>query len=494
MEMSNTYIIGIDQSTAGTKVLLVNEKGEIVYKKQKAHHQFYPHPGWVEHDPVEIMENVWELLKDATDQVTPEDKIISIAITNQRETVLIWDSVTGVPIHNAIVWQCRRTSDYCQQIIELGKEEIVQEKTGLRVDPYFSATKLNWILNNVDGAKDQLNKNQLMAGTIDSWLIWNLTNRGSYKTDITNASRTLIYNIYDLQWDPDLIQLFNLENLQLPEVCSCNAYFGETDLLGMLPYFVPITGVIGDSQGALFAQRCNKKGTAKATFGTGTSIMMNIGEKPIASHKGLVTAIAWALDHQIQYALEGIIHCSGDTINWLKNDIGLFDSFDEIEALAKSVPSNEGVYLVPALVGYGIPYWNPNAKAAIVGMTRATTKAHLVRAGLESIVYQIYDAIQIMEEVSQVPLESLRVDGGGTTNQFLIQFQADILSKEVITSEIKELSVMGAVYIAGLKVGLWKTLEGLNENAYRSTQPQMEAVTREKNIKLWKEAVELIVN
>lgn len=491
--MPNTYILAIDQSTSGTKVLLVNQKGEIVYKTQKEHQQIYPQPGWVEHDPLEIMDNVWELLKEVVSQMRQDDYIISLAITNQRETALIWDRQTGKPIYNAVVWQCRRTASFCQEIIDLGKEDLVQDKTGLKVDPYFSATKFNWILNNVTGAKE-IDNNQLMAGTMDSWLIWNLTNRKSYKTDVTNATRTLIYNIYDLKWDEDLIRLFGLEQLSLPEVCSCNALFGETDLRGLLGYLIPITGVIGDSQGALFAQGGNEKGAAKATYGTGTSIMMNTGERPIKAKNGLVTAVAIALDGKVQYALEGIINCSGDTLSWLKNNIGLFDSYEDVEAMATSIQNNEGVYLIPALVGYGIPYWNPCAKAAIVGMTKGTTKAHLVRAGLESIVYQVYDAIKIMEEVSEINLKSLKVDGGATTNQFLMQFQADILGIEVVTSNVKELSAMGAVYISGLKVGLWKKLEELNEKAYHSKYPTMQNAVRDENIKCWKEAVELIVS
>lgn len=489
----NSYILAIDQSTSGTKVLLVNQKGEIVFKKQKEHTQYYPEPGWVEHDPLEIMENVWALLKEGANQVNEEDEIISIALTNQRETALIWDSETGLPIYNAIVWQCRRTADFCEELKLLGLDSLVQEKTGLKIDPYFSATKLNWILNHVEGIEEKLQKGQLLAGTIDSWLLWNLTNHQIYKTDITNASRTLVYNIYDLKWDEALLKIFGLEHLKFPEVCPCNALFGETNLQGRLNKSVPITGIIGDSQGALFAQRCYEEGTAKATYGTGTSIMMNTGNQPIKSDKGLVTAIAWALDDQVQYAIEGIINCSGDTLNWLKSNIGLFENFDDIESLATSIKSNEGVYLVPALVGYGIPYWDPYAKAAIVGMTRGTTKAHLVRAGLESIVYQIYDAIKVMEEVSNISLKLLKVDGGATTNQFLLQFQADILGIEVIASDVKELSVMGAIYISGLKMGLWKSLDGLNEDAYHSTHPIMNEEDQQKNISQWKEAIERIV-
>lgn len=491
--MENQYILAIDQSTSGTKVLLVNKEGDITYKMSKEHAQYYPQPGWVEHEPKEIMENVWELLREGAAQIVGDDEIISIAITNQRETAIIWDKETGEPIYNAIVWQCRRTAEICEQVKTEGNEAIVEDKTGLKVDPYFSATKFNWIINHVDGARDKLIEGRLMAGTIDAWLIWNLTGRAAYKTDVTNASRTLLYNIYELKWDEQLMEVFGLTGLMLPEVCPCDADFGETDLRGFLQKPLKIQGVIGDSQGALFAQKCYKNGTAKATYGTGTSIMMNTGTSPVRSKSGLVTAIAWGQGNSVNYALEGIINCSGDTLNWLKNNLGLFETHDEIEGYCTSIPDNEGVYLVPALVGYGIPYWNPYAKAAVLGMTRATTKAHLIRAGVESIIYQIHDAIEVMENVSGIPLKSLKADGGAMGNNFLLQFQADILGKEVVASEVKELSAMGAVYMAGFKSGLFKDINSVGNGTNRCIQPSMNQEQRDKNLKGWKTAVESVV-
>lgn len=491
--MANQYILAVDQSTSGTKVLLVNRQGEIVYIKNKEHTQYYPKPGWVEHDPMEIMRNVLELLQEGAARIAGDDEIISLAITNQRETALIWDKETGAPIYNAIVWQCRRTADICGQIKEAGWDTLVEDKTGLKVDPYFSATKFKWILDHVEGARDKLQEDRLMAGTIDAWLIWNLTDRTEYKTDTTNASRTMLYNIYDLKWDPELLEVFDLKGILLPEVCPCDADFGKTSLGGFLQKPLPIQGVIGDSQGALFAHMCYEAGTAKATYGTGTSILMNTGSTPVRSRDGLVTAIAWGQGNSVNYALEGIINCSGDILNWQKNELGLFDTHDKIEGFCKSIPDNEGVYLVPALVGYGIPYWNPYAKAALLGMTRATTKAHVIRAGVESIVYQIYDAIAVMEKVAGLSLKSLNVDGGATANNFLLQFQADILGKEVAASAVKELSAMGAARLAASRSDFFDSASQSDNSHKRSFQPSMSQETRQKNIQGWKEAVESIV-
>jgi len=489
--MKEQHILVIDQSTSGTKVLLVDDKAQIVYKNQKSHQQYYPKPGWVEHDPIEIYQNVIALVSDCLK--CNSFKNVTLAITNQRETVLLWDKETGCPIYNAIVWQCRRTADYCMNLVNERNDIIVQSKTGLKIDPYFSASKLNWLLGNVPEAKSLATQGRLMAGTIDTWLIWNLTDRKVFKTDVTNASRTLLYNIYDLRWDETLIELFGLGDLLLPKVCKCNDHFGSTTFNSLSESEVEIHGVIGDSQGALFAQKCYDIGMAKVTYGTGTSILMNTGNQPVKSKMGLVTAIAWALNDQVEYALEGIINCSGDIISWLKSNIHLFESYDQLEELATSITDNEGVYFVPALVGYGIPYWKTNAKAALVGMTRATKKANILRAGLEAIVYQVYDAIQIMEEAAGIKIKCLKADGGATTNQFLMQFQSDILKKEVVSSDIKELSAMGAVYIAGLKVGVWQSVENLNQSA-KEFKPHMADEMYTKNINGWKMAVELIVS
>lgn len=486
------YIIAIDQSTSGTKLLLVNEKADIIYKAEKSHKQYYPQPGWVEHDPVEIYQNILALVKTCLDTNNLNDQALGIAITNQRETIVLWDSETGKPVYNAIVWQCRRTADYCTDLIKNGKEEMIHSKTGLKVDPYFSASKLNWMIENVAGMKEKAKAGKLMAGTIDSWIIWNLTDKKTYKTDITNASRTLLFDIYKHDWDKELIGIFGLEGIALPEVDSCNGNFGSTTFNGYLQNEIPITSVIGDSQGALFAQKCYEKGMAKITYGTGTSIMMFTKEQAVKSEKGLVTAIAWALDNKVEYALEGIINCSGDIINWLKSNMDLFDNYDELNQLAQSIPENEGVYLVPALVGYGIPYWDPYAKAALVGMTRGTKKAHVLRAGLEAIAYQVFDAVAVMESAASIQITCLKADGGATTNEFLMQFQSDILAKDVISSDVNELSAMGSIYISGLKLGIWKDIEQLNKEAaiYRK---KMDKATRDKNIEGWEKALKMIL-
>lgn len=483
-----SYIITIDQSTSGTKVLLVDEKGSIIRKYAKEHTQYYPRPSWVEHDPMEIMNNVYDLVKLAKESLIDED-VIAVAITNQRETAVFWDEDSKAPIYNAVVWQCRRSAGICEMLKNEQKEEVVYQKTGLKLDPYFSASKWKWMLEEVQGAKKLCEEGRLLAGTIDTWLIYQLTQGQEYKSDVTNASRTLLYNIHELKWDQELVDIFGLQGIRLPEVCDCNSCFGQTDFNGILDKKIPIYGVIGDSQGALYAQKCTEKGMAKATYGTGTSILVNTGDQPISKQDGLglVTAIAWSLNGKHTYALEGIINCSGDTLNWLKDQLGMFESTEEIEPLCLSLEDNEGVYLVPALVGYGIPYWKSDARASLSGMTRSTGKAHVVRAGVESIVYQIYDAMKAMEESSGIRISELRVDGGATVNRFLMQFQADILGIEVSASKVQELSAMGAYYIAAANI--WPQ-EGIDNKAnYRSYIPKMNEELRHKNISGWQEAI-----
>lgn len=483
-----SYMITIDQSTSGTKVLLVDEQGVIVRKYAKEHTQYYPRPGWVEHDPVEIIHNVYELVKKAKESLV-EEEVTAVAITNQRETAVLWDENTQMPIYNAVVWQCRRSVSLCETLKEEQKEDMVYQKTGLKLDPYFSASKWKWMLEEVQGAKELVQKGQLLAGTMDAWLIYQLTQGKEHKTDVTNASRTLLYNIHDLKWDNELVEVFGLEGIRLPEVCDCNSCFGQTDFNGILEKEIPIYGVIGDSQGALYAQKCTEKGMAKATYGTGTSILVNTGEQPISKQDGLglVTAIAWSLSGKCTYALEGIINCSGDTLNWLKDQLGMFESTKEIEPLCLSLEDNEGVYLVPALVGYGIPYWKSDARASLSGMTRSTGKAHVVRAGVESIVYQIYDAMKAMEKSSGILVSSLRVDGGATVNEFLMQFQADILGIEVSASKVQELSAMGAYYIAATRV--WSKEFTDAKDSHRLYLPKMKEEQRCKNLNGWQEAV-----
>ncbi|WP_082630439.1 glycerol kinase GlpK [Peribacillus muralis] len=489
------YILAIDQSTSGTKVKVINKKGEILTKKSLEHQQYYPNSGWSEHDPIEIYSNVRDLLNDMVRTTTVDTTNIEVlSITNQRETIVVWDKETGLPVYNAIVWQCRRTADLCKELKNKGLEKVVKLKTGLTLDPYFSATKVKWILDHVDGARKKANKGQLLLGTIDSWLIWKLTNGKVHATDYTNASRTMLFNIYDLSWDDELLDIFTIPTSMLPEVKFSNDHYGSISDLSNLQ--LPISGIIGDSQGALVGQMCFEKGMVKSTFGTGSSLMMNTGKEAIKSGKGLMTTIAYAYDGEVSYALEGIIHSTGDTLKWIKDNLGLFDSFEEAEKMATSIESNDGVYIIPSFVGLGAPYWNPYSKAAIMGMNRRVNKNHIVRAGMESIAYQIRDVIELMNQESGIELKELRVDGGPTTNKFLMQFQADILGISVIKTNVPELSSMGAAYLAGVSQGLWKSMDeikSLNYPKYRYSC-EMSQSDSTKYYQEWKSTIALLMN
>ncbi|MEH7483201.1 glycerol kinase GlpK [Neobacillus drentensis] len=485
------YILSIDQSTSGTKVLLVNKRGQIIHKCSVSHTQYYPHPGWVEHDPVEIYENVKTLLEEMvqTSDVSQENLAV-LAITNQRETIVVWDKETGIPVYNAIVWQCRRTSDNCQELKEQGYEHLIQSKTGLKADPYFSASKVKWIMDHVDGVKDRAKEGKLLIGTIDSWLIWKLTGGKVHATDYTNASRTLLFNIHTLQWDDELLEVFCIPREMLPEVKDSNELFGVTED-ATLPFTqLPISGIIGDSQGALFGQKCFEPGMAKATYGTGTSVLMQTDEM-VDGTNGLVTSIAWGMNGKVCYALEGIINSTGDTIKWLKDQLELIDEIDEAEQLASSISDNQGVYLVPAFVGLGAPYWKPYSRAAIMGMSRNTGKPQIVRAALESIAYQVKDVIELMQSESNIQIKSVKVDGGATSNRFLMQYQADMLDSDVIASEVAELSSMGSVYLAGLGVGIWKSKDEINKlnQDHELYRPLMTSDVRDKYYQGWKQSV-----
>lgn len=485
------HILAIDQSTSGTKVLLVNEKGNILHKCSKSHKQFYPQAGWVEHDPVQIYENVKELMKELvqTSGISQEELAV-LAITNQRETVVVWDKETGVPVYNAIVWQCRRTSDICKELKDQGYEEMIQSKTGLKADPYFSASKIKWILDHVDGVKNRAKEGKLLLGTIDSWLIWKLTCGKVHATDYSNASRTLLFNIETLQWDDDLLALFDIPRSMLPRIIDSNEIFGVTEDQSLPFTALPISGVIGDSQGALFGQKCFEAGMAKATYGTGTSVMMHTGEL-IRATNGLVTSIAWGLNGKVEYALEGIINSTGDVIKWLKEQLEIINGIDEAEKLACSLPDNQGVYLVPAFVGLGAPYWNPYTRAAILGMSRDTGKAHIVRAALESIAYQVKDVIELMQSESNIQIKVLKVDGGATSNSLLMQYQSDMLDINVTASKVAELSSMGSVYLAGLGIGIWKSIEEIKilNQEKQVYQPLMTKDERDKYYQGWKQSV-----
>jgi glycerol kinase len=496
--MNQQLLLAIDQSTSGTKVLLVNETGEIVAREFTSHQQIYPQAGWVEHDPVEIYSNVRQLLKRVLK--TDSDYLSQIrvlGITNQRETVVVWDKRTGLPVYNAIVWQCRRTSDSCAEYKQRGYGPVVQQKTGLTLDPYFSATKVKWILDNVEGARENASAGHLAMGTIDTWLIWNLTKGMVHATDYSNASRTLLFNIYAGEWDQELLSIFGIPEKMLPRVYCSDDIFGHVSDTDLSYLKVPISGVIGDSQAALFGQKCFERGLAKATYGTGTSVLMHTGERPIASENGLVTSVAWGRGGKIDYALEGIIHSTGDTLAWVREGLGIFSDYGDAERLAETVKDNNGVYLIPAFLGLGAPYWDPFTRAAILGINRNTTKAHIIRAAFESIAYQVRDVTELMRRESNLPLKEIRVDGGGTKNRFLMQFQAELIGVNIIRSDVAELSAMGCVYLAGMAVGIWKDTQELQDLPHQSETFTPRAGQRdifERLYEQWKDSVQVILS
>jgi glycerol kinase len=492
-EKQEKYILAIDQSTSATKVMLFNKNAELVYRKSIPHQQYYPKPGFVEHDAMEIFNNVVSGLKNLVSETKiSESEVAGIAITNQRETALIWDKFTGLPVANAAVWQCQRGAEFCKEIIETEWNETIRNKTGLRIDPYFSASKLRWIVKNTSGLQEKTKNGELLLGTMDSWLLFKLTRGKVHATDFSNACRTMLFNINTLEWDSEIIGLFDLDLSMFPEVKFSDEIFGFTNPSVVFKKPIPISGLIGDSHGALFGQNCFSPGMAKSTYGTGSSMMMNIGEKPIVAPEGLVTSVGYSYGKKIHYVYEGNIHCTGDTINWLKNEVGLIDNAAETEPLANSVENNNGVYLVPAFVGLGAPYWDNTARACLSGMPRNTNKAHIVRAALESIAYQVKDLVSLMEEKGGVPLRELRVDGGPTRNNFLMQFQSDILNREVICSNIEEISALGATFLSGLATGFWKDLKEIS--SLRKTgevfHPKMDEKTIRQLNAGWKKAVE----
>jgi glycerol kinase len=430
MTCNAKYILTIDQSTSATKAILFNQKGNLVDRVTIAHRQFYPSSGFVEHDPLEIFTNTLKGIEQViSGNKIDQRELAGIAITNQRETAMFWDKKTGVPVANAAVWQCLRGADFCNKLKSEGFSERIAQKTGLIIDPYFSASKLKWIMDNTPGLKTKASNGELLLGTMDSWILWKLTNGKVHATDYSNACRTMLFNIHNLEWDKELIDLFGLHESMFPEVRFSDEVFGYTDPSVVFGLELPIAGLIGDSHAALFGQNCFEQGMAKATFGTGSSIMMNIGKKVRVAPKGLVTSIGYGLNGEIDYVFEGNIHCTGDTINWLKNELQLINNASETEELANSVNSTNGVYLVPAFVGLGAPYWDNSARASLTGMNRDSNKAHIVRAALESISYQVKDLIDLMIKEGGIELKELRVDGGPTRNNFLMQFQSDILER-----------------------------------------------------------------
>jgi glycerol kinase len=457
------FILSLDQGTTSSRAIIFDKSGSIVSVAQKEFTQIYPQPGWVEHDAMDI----WSTQASVAAEVilkaglSPAD-IAAIGITNQRETTVLWDKETGVPVCNAIVWQDRRTSAYCDSLKEQGLHKKIQDKTGLIIDAYFSATKIKWILENVPGAKEKAEEGKLAFGTIDTWLIWNLTGGKVHATDVTNASRTMIFNIHTLQWDEELLQLFNIPRQILPTVRSSSEVYGET-AGNLLATRIPIAGIAGDQQAALFGQMCTKTGMVKNTYGTGCFMLMNIGERALLSKNNLVTTIAWKIGNQVNYALEGSIFVAGAVVQWLRDGLHLISFSGEVEELANKVTDNGGVYVVPAFTGLGAPHWNQEARGTIVGITRGTTSAHIARASLESIALQTMDVLKAMEADSGVTIQELRVDGGATVNDLLMQIQANVLTAKVVRPEITETTAMGAAYLAGLAVGYWTSIEEIQQ-------------------------------
>lgn len=490
----NNYIIAIDQSTSATKAMLFNEQCEMLQRVNVEHHQYYPKAGWVEHDAEEIYNNVLmavkELMRDADMEAN-----YSLAITNQRETVVVWDKTTGKPVYNAVVWQCMRGAEICNKLKAKGYGPMVMEKSGLLIDPYFAASGAKWILDNVEGAKEKAERGELLMGTMESWLIWKLTDGKHHVSDYTNASRTMLMNIHTLQWDDDLLKLFGIPRSMMPELLPCDGVFGETTIGGIFNKPITIAGVLGDSHGALTGQMCFEEGLGKATYGTGSSVMVNIGEKAAAAPDGLVTSIGFAALGKVFYAFEGNIHSTGATLKWLQEQLKMIVSPAEVEEEATSVEDNGGVYFVPAFAGLGAPWWNDSVKAAVMGMTFATTRAHFLRAALESIAYQVNDLVKAMTVKAGINLKEIRVDGGPTKNNFLMQFQADCLRVPVNRSDVEEASALGAVVMNGLSRKVWNSFEEVAK--LRHSKGRIEAqdnkVWIDKNIEGWHNAVKQLI-
>lgn len=485
------YIMALDLGTTSCRCIIFDKNGRICSAAQKEFTQYFPQPGWVEHDAEEIWATQTGLMYEAMSKIDITiNEIAGIGITNQRETTVLWDKETGRPVHKAIVWQCRRTAGYCDELKKLGMAEFFRSKTGLVLDAYFSATKLRWLLDNAIGARERAEKGELLFGTVDSWIIWKLTGGKVHVTDYSNASRTMLFNIHTLKWDEEILRVLKIPQQILPEVKPSSHVYGYTDskLFGRE---VPIAGAGGDQQCALFGQTCFGRGEVKNTYGTGGFMLMNTGTAPVNSHNGLVTTIAWGVDDKVEYALEGSIFVAGAAVQWLRDELGLIRDAAESEVLAKSVPDANGCYVVPAFVGLGAPYWDQYARGAIVGLTRGVNRNHIVRATLESIAYQVNDVLMAMQEDSGMPITSLRVDGGACDNDFLMQFQADILNTPVVRPYCIETTAMGAAYLAGLAVGYWRSKEEILANHVIAAEfkPQMGQAKRENLLQGWHNAV-----
>ena len=491
--MTEKYILAIDQGTTGTTVALVNSRGAIYASSYREITQFYPNPGWVEHDPHEILESVFSCMREVIEVSKVSLKnIVSIGIANQRETTLIWERKSGRPIHKAIVWQCRRTTDICQELIGTPEAETITKATGLSIDPYFSATKIKWILDTVPGAYIKAKDGDLAFGTVDTWIIWNMTKGENHVTDVTNASRTMLFDLKTLGWSEQILDIFDIPVELLPEICDSDAQFGlcEADILGEFKF--PISGVLGDQHASMFGQACFSVGSAKCTYGTGAFLLMNTGKDIKISDRGLLSTLAWKVKGEVEYALEGSVFSAGATVQWLRDEVELIESSAEVEVLARSVLDNGGIYLVPAFTGLGAPHWDMNARATMVGMTRGTNKGHIARAALEAITYQCQEVLKIMQQDSGCDISELKVDGGATGNELLMQMQADISNLRVNRSAVQETTVLGAAFIAGIGAGFWKYKSDISSiwDSQGVYTPSMTDEERTQKLRFWAKAVE----
>lgn len=491
--MEKKYVLAIDQGTTSSRAILFNKNGEPVAIEQQEFKQYFPHSGWVEHDANEIWASVLAVIVGVIEkaEISPRE-IAAIGITNQRETTVVWEKKTGKPIYRAIVWQSRQTASICDKLKEYGFEEIVKRKTGLLIDPYFSGTKVKWILDHVEGAREKAENGELLFGTIDTWIIWKLSGGEAHVTDYSNASRTLMYNIHTLEWDDELLKMLTVPKAMLPEVKSSSEIYAHTLDYHFFGERVPIAGIAGDQQAALFGQACFHPGMIKNTYGTGCFLLMNTGKTPVPSKHGLITTIAWGLDGKVEYALEGSVFVAGSAVQWVRDAMRMIEKASDSEIYATRVENTGGVYVVPAFVGLGAPYWDSEARGAVFGLTRATEKEHFIRAVLESLAYQTKDLLDAMEEDAQIPIQTMRVDGGAVENDFLMQFQSDMIAAPVERSAVQETTALGAAYLAGLAVRFWESKEELARlwKKDRTFQPQMENELREKYYRGWKKAVE----
>ena len=485
------YVLALDQGTSSSRAIVFDKDGNTKAVSQKEFTQIFPKPGWVEHNPMEIWSSQAAVIAEAITSIDINGlNIAAIGITNQRETTIVWDAETGEPVYNAIVWQDRRTSEYCDSLKKDGRTDLIRSKTGLIIDAYFSATKVRWILENVPGARKKAEEGKLRFGTVDTWLIWMLTRGDIHVTDVSNASRTMLFNIHTLEWDKELLDLFNIPASMMPEVKSSSEVYGYTKTT-LFAHEVPIAGIAGDQQAALFGQMCTEPGSVKNTYGTGCFLLMNSGERPIMSSNNLLTTIAWKIGDKVNYALEGSIFVAGSVVQWLRDGLGIIRSSSEVEALAASVPDNGGVYFVPALTGLGAPHWDQYAKGSIYGLTRGATAAHIARAALEGIAFQTMDIVNAMQKDAGVTLKELKVDGGASRNNLLMQFQADVLGTSVIRPTVTETTALGAAYLAGLAVGYWESIDHIKSQwgVEREFRPEADADKVTELKKGWSDAI-----